>query len=286
MKIAVLSDIHGNYTALEKCIEYAGEQNISTFLFLGDYLGELPYPQITMGILYSMMKKYSCHFVKGNKEDYWTGYKNSGEQGWRETDSATGSLFYTYHNLTPKDLEFFEKLPPSRELCFEGLPPLTICHGSPEKVNEKLLPECENTFSIMDASPNAYILCGHTHIQGLIEHNGKFVLNAGSVGIPLQSHGKSQFMILKGTDGIWEPEFVSLDYDVEKVIGELSSSGLNEKAPSWSKISAHLLRTGEVSHGDILQRAMELCTAATGKCIWPDIPEVCWEQAINEMIGD
>ena len=93
-------------------------------------------------------------------------------------------------------------------------------------------------------------------------------------------------MILKGTDGIWEPEFVSLDYDVEKVIGELSSSGLNEKAPSWSKISAHLLRTGEVSHGDILQRAMELCTAATGKCIWPDIPEVCWEQAINEMIGD
>jgi hypothetical protein len=30
---------------------------------------------------------------------------------------------------------------------------------------------------------------------------------------------------------------------------------------------------------------MELCREETGKCVWPDIPEEFWEQAVNEMIG-
>ena len=63
MEIAVLSDIHGNYVALEKCIEYALNRNINTFLFLGDYVGELAYPQKTMDILYNLKEKYQCYFL-------------------------------------------------------------------------------------------------------------------------------------------------------------------------------------------------------------------------------
>ncbi|MDE7414826.1 MAG: metallophosphoesterase, partial [Lachnospiraceae bacterium] len=48
MEIAVFSDIHGNYAAFERCIEYVSARNINTFIFLGDYLGEFPYPQKTM----------------------------------------------------------------------------------------------------------------------------------------------------------------------------------------------------------------------------------------------
>ena len=44
MKVAVLSDIHGNYVALQKCLEHAGEQKVDAYFFLGDYLGEFPYP--------------------------------------------------------------------------------------------------------------------------------------------------------------------------------------------------------------------------------------------------
>ena len=41
MEIAVLSDIHGNFEAFQACMDYALARNIHTFLFLGDYLGEL-----------------------------------------------------------------------------------------------------------------------------------------------------------------------------------------------------------------------------------------------------
>lgn len=281
--IAVLSDIHSNYVSLEKCLDYAINAGADSFLFLGDYAGEFAYPQKTMDILYSLKDKYRCFFVKGNKEDYWINYEKKPE-GWKEYDSTTGSLYYTYQNLRQRDLQFFKSLSLKEELAFDGLPSLTVCHGSPRKVNEKLLPDAENTFSIMDNDPNDYILCGHTHVQGQIEHNGKTVLNAGSVGMPLQSNGKAQFMILRGSQGVWSHQFVSLEYDIDTVIAELYSSGLYKKAPYWCKVSENCLRTGEISHGTVLKRVMELCRDKFGECRWPDIPEECWAQAVKEMM--
>lgn len=169
-------------------------------------------------------------FIKGNKEDYWINYEKE-PTGWKEYDSTTGSLYYTYQNLKKKDLQFFKSLSQQEEFEYDGLPPLTICHGSPRKVNVKLLPDNENTFLIMDNNSSDYILCGHTHIQGKIEHNGKTVLNAGSVGVSLHSNGKAQFMILKGMQDMWDHEFISLEYDVENVIADLRFSGLSKKAP-------------------------------------------------------
>lgn len=284
MDIAVLSDIHGNYIALQECINGAIHSGIDTFIFLGDYVGELAYPQKTMEILYSLNEKYKCYFVRGNKEDYWLDYKMRGETGWVENDSTTGSLYYTYHNLSQQDLDFFESLPITIELEFEDLKPITVCHGSPLKVNEKLLPENENTFSIMERDVNDYILCGHTHIQGAIVYKGKVVLNAGAVGVSLHGNGKAQFMILHGTSEKWDYEFISLPYDIEKVIEDLHTCGLYEKSPCWCKVSENLLRTGEISHGTVLAKAMAICKQKYGGCTWPNVPEECWKQAVKDMI--
>ncbi len=285
LKIAVLSDIHGNYTALQKCLDYAVNIGVDTFIFLGDYLGELAYPQKTMDILYSIKEKKTCFFIKGNKEDYWLNYEKD-PNGWKEYDSTTGCLYYTYQNLKQKDIQFFKSLLLKEELKFNGLLPITICHGSPRKTNEKLLPGNDNTFQIIENNPSNYILCGHTHKQGKIKHNEKIVLNAGSVGVPLDSNGKAQFIILKGTPDIWDYEFISIEYDVEKVVADLHFSGLNKKAPYWCKVSENLLRTGTIPHSMVLARAMAICKHNFGECIWPNIPEECWEQAVRELLPE
>ncbi len=284
MKIAVFSDIHGNYIAFQKCLEYALDRQVSTFVFLGDYLGELAYPQRTMDILYSLREQYKCYFIKGNKEDYWIGYEKRGGNGWKEYDSTTGALYYTYHNLTASDMDFFKSMSHVGELNFEGLPSVTICHGSPDKANGKLLAGEEKTLAVVEKDPNSLILCGHTHVQGAFEHAGKQVLNVGAVGVPIGSRGETQFMILTGEAGEWSYEFMNLKYDVEQVIRDLKTSGLMEYAPCWSRVTKHLLRTGENPHGAVLNRAMELCKEDTGECNWPKVPEKYWKQAVEEMI--
>lgn len=285
-KIAVLSDIHGNYIALKRCVDYALERGINTFVFLGDYVGDLAYPQKTMTILYNLAERHECYFIKGNKEGYWLHYRKNGEQGWKDADSTTGTLLYTYRNLTDRDLQFFATLNHVQAIEFKGFPILTACHGSPEKVNGMLLPNDARTSEIIEKDANEYIFCGHTHVQQKIQQGMKVVLNPGSVGMPLESKGLAQFMILCGENGAWQEEFVSLEYNVSEVIVDLKEAGLDKTAPFWYKITVHSLETGKKSqsHGSVLARAMELCKQKHGRCVWPNVPGDCWEQAFGELI--
>lgn len=284
MKIAVLSDIHGNSGALGKCIEYALACKADKFLFLGDYVGELAFPQKTMEIIYQLKEGHDCDFVKGNKEDYWINYRNGGQKGWKEQDSTTGSLLYTYRNLTDPDLDFFAGLPIAKTIHVAGMPPFTICHGSPRKVNEKM-GNNESTYGLMEADGSGLILCGHTHVQGRIDHEGRRVLNPGSVGVALGCKGQAQFLLLEAVDNEWEERFISLDYDVDGAIEDIHLSGLDRMAPCWADVTIHLLKTGQVTHGDVLAKAMELCRNEEGECSWPEIPETYWERAVSAMIG-
>lgn len=286
MKLAVLSDIHGNYIALRKCVEYALARDIDTFIFLGDYIGEIPYPRETMEYVYTMKQKYTCFFVRGNRDEYMLNYRNADENGWTKGNSASGTLLFIYERLAAQDLAFFESLPIKQVLTFPELPSLTICHGSPNRVNERMDPGNEKTFEIMRNDNSAYILCGHTHVQGEIRHGEKVIWNPGSVGIPVESGGETQFMILHGTDNSWHQEFLNLEYDTETVIRQLAVSGLDSYAPWWCVVTKYALRGGRIDHGVVLDRAMELCTGKYGRCKWPEIPEECWAQAVSEILAD
>lgn len=284
MKLAVLSDIHGNHIALRQCVEYALARDITTFIFLGDYLGELPYPQKTMKYLYDMQEKYTCYFIRGNRDEYWLNYRRGGESGWCKGNSASGALLYTYERLTAEDLAFFESLPIKRELIFPELPPLTICHGSPNRVNERIEHGNEAVYDIMKNDSSSYILCGHTHVQKEILYGKKTIWNPGAIGVPLYSGGKTQFMILHGEEHEWKKEFLSLSYDVDNMIEEITESGLDDYAPYWCTITKHVLWGEKIDPGVVLERAEELCTLKYGHCNWPDIPEECWEQAVGEFV--
>lgn len=59
-------------------------------------------------------------------------------------------------------------------------------------------------------------------------------------------------LILHGNDGMWSEEFISLGYDVDRVINDMHEVKLDEHAPYWSLIIEYILRKGHVSHGKIL----------------------------------
>ena len=281
--IAVISDIHGNYVALERCLDHAASNQANAYLFLVDYVSELAYPERTMRLLYETAQKYPCMFIRGNKEDYWFQFRDRGETGWEYGNSTSGALLYAYRSLTSRDFDFFSQMPASRKLLLEGFPGITACHGSPFRVNEKMLPEDENTLQIMERTQTPLILFGHTHVRTRIAGKDRLAINPGSAGISYRSGGKAQYLLLHGRNGGWEEEPVSLPYDTDRVIRELHESGLYRHAPYWCVVTENILRGGELSHGTVLARVMELCTQDTGSCSWPDIPEKYWEKVIAEL---
>lgn len=281
MKIAVLSDIHGNHIALKRCVDYCLSHGITRFAFLGDYVGEFAYPQKTMELLYELNDTYECTFIKGNKEDYWLGFHAGWNIIWRDGDSTTGILLYNYKNLTQKDLDFFDEMPISKTLSIDGYPSITLCHGSPRRNTEELYTHSSTTLELMKEDSSSIIICGHTHKQFLFEHKSKVLANPGSVGCPIGQEGTTQFLTLEAVNDAWHPQLITLTYDTESVLQELNEEKMEIRAPYWTYITKKNLQGEHISHGEVLSQAMNLCKSENGFCNWPDIPEKYWRMALQ-----
>lgn len=278
MKIAVMGDIHSNHTALEACINHALKENADEFIFLGDYVSDCAYPQETMQIIYDMKAKYKCRFIRGNREDYMLGHRENPEEIWTYS-STSGSLLYTYENLSEEDLDFFEGLDIRGFYEKEGYPSFRYCHGSLTSSRELLVSENQNLDAIMSELDTDYLICGHTHVQDSRIFGKKKLINPGSVGVPKYHNGKSQYMILHGTGTGWEEEFFQIEYDVEAAVKEFAASGLDKKAPWWTKFNIHCLKTGEEISNLCIMLARRLCREAGEDVRGLDIPEKYMELA-------
>ena len=278
MKIAIIGDIHSNHIALETCIRHALDQKADEFLFLGDYISDCPYPQKTMKIIYKMMNQYKCYFIRGNREDYMLDHRKNPGERWTYS-SASGSLLYTYENLSKADLDFYESLDIQGIYCKEGYPVFRYCHGSLTSSRELLLPDNENMETIMENLDVDLLISGHTHTQESRIYGNKKLIHPGSVGCPWYHKGKTQYMILHGTNNGWEEKFFQLDYDVNAVKREFETSELLKKAPYWAKTVLHTLYTGDDFTTPCLKLAMKMCEETEGSVNWPDIPEKYWEMA-------
>ncbi len=287
MLIAVLSDIHGNARALKACLGHARERGAQGYVFLGDYISDGAYPQRTMEQVYDCAARFDCRFIRGNREEYMLDYRAGKISGWQD-GSSTGSLLYTYENLTARDLDWFQSLEIAGRESFPGSPPLFYCHGSPWAVGGRLEQGDPVAKEKLGELPEKFILCGHTHrlgswFSGLFERGCQQVVRAGSVGFPLSTPGKAQMLFLHSVEGDmprWRPEYALVPYDLEGAVGDLEESGLLERGRVWTAMVRHALITGENMVGLLPPYAQALYERDCGrKAPYQEIPEEYWQQA-------
>lgn len=258
MRIAVLADIHSNYTAFKRCVDYVEEQGINTYIFLGDYISDCAYPQESLNLLYKLKEEKNCYFLKGNREEYMLAHHAGDERyTWHKGSSQTGSLLYTYENLREKDLNFFESLPISATIEIPGCIPFEIAHGSIANSRGWLYPNNEASLEAVKEMKTKLLVNGHIHLMRSTTYGDKKIVTVGAVGVPLESHGKCQFAILDFKEDEWQEEFVTLEYDIEAEIQRMDESGLSEYAPMWIKAGKKTLRTGENIPLDLLSLAQQ-----------------------------
>lgn len=247
MKLAVISDIHGNYKALEAFEAYIEEQKPDGIILLGDYLTDGPYPQRTLKMIYDLMQKYTCYMVRGNREEYLI--QNFHEpQGWKPS-SANGALYYTALNVTPKDIAFFESLPISRQVQIENFPLLTICHGTPDDSRGNFLIDEGVREKCMRTLETEYMLGGHSHNQEIDIRYGKTYVNPGSLGLAVDGIGKrAPFAMLYGEEQngkkTWRPELINIPYDVDGYLADFGKCGLDEYGKVLNRAVKKTLLTG------------------------------------------
>jgi predicted phosphodiesterase len=282
VKIALLADIHSNYVALEACMRIIDGSDYDGVVFLGDYIIDCPYPQKTISIVKQTMNKYPTWLIRGNREDYLISHHYNNDDDWHYC-SNSGSLLYTYENITPEDIAFFENMPISMDVSINGCVPFTICHGSPSSTQESLLPNTVNSDLYLNSLEVKYLFCAHTHKPFKYELKEKRLINCASVGAPTNGQTKAQFVSIEFGDGVWNDKLVSVSYDVDKMVNAFEESGIYDKSFIWAKAMVKLLKTGVDYNFRCFERVADLARSNDKDTNIYNMPEKYWEQAAREL---
>jgi predicted phosphodiesterase len=224
MKIAVISDIHGNSEALQSVLDRTDTLGISTIYCLGDIVGYGASPNECVGLL----KDRNIPCIAGNHDKAVTGELSIDDF----STMAKEGVLWTRSVLTEEHRAFLAGLPYQIEEHN-----ILFVHSSPDfpehfryilSLGHSL--ECFGHFSV----PLCFI--GHTHRPALFCEDGrtltispdkKFIVNVGSVGQPRDGDRRGCF-VLFDTER-YSIEYVRVEYDIESTRKKIISAGLPQK---------------------------------------------------------
>ncbi len=238
MRYLVISDIHANLEALERCLELA-EGNYSQLVCLGDLVGYGPDPNPVV----ERTRELARVIIRGNHDRACAGLLDASEFN----PLARLATEWTRHELTLENFEFLRRLP-TGPVTHEGF---EIVHGSPLDEDEYILGPAQ-ALANFRAMSDPLVFFGHTHRQGgfLLSASDRFesihcsrvlddkpktlklldehvyLINPGSVGQPRDDDWRAAFAILDRERN--EVEYFRVPYDLAKTQAKMRAACLPE----------------------------------------------------------
>ena len=218
MKIAIISDIHGNMQALEAVLEDIRQLNCEKIFCLGDLAMAGPQPNEAIERIKQLLLDSNFELIQGNTDEYLA--ENSVELGQniKKTNPIMGEAYFADLNIIKaENIEFLKNIQKDLKINLNSLT-VHFVHGSPRANNENIYPgmPIEKVEEMISSTDADLIFCGHTHQPCGYQTNTKqTVVNVGSVGRPLSENPKACYAILELVDGSDEfyIEHRLVDYD-------------------------------------------------------------------------
>jgi diadenosine tetraphosphatase ApaH/serine/threonine PP2A family protein phosphatase len=233
VRIAVISDIHGNWHALEAVLADVARQSTDELWCLGDIVGYGPQPNrcvegVRASANFSLIGNHDLAAIgKIGVDDF--------------SHDAAESARWTAGELDEEARGFLETLEPKGER-----PGVELFHASPrDPVSEYILSE-PVVRDALDRTTAELVLVGHTHIPvallfsesgslaGGLAHGGseielaggRFLLNPGSVGQPRDGDPRAAYLLIDFE--AHTAHYRRVPYDVEATQAEIREQGLPE----------------------------------------------------------
>jgi len=294
MRLAVLSDVHGNLPALEAVLADVQRYDVDGIIVAGDLTAG---PQPTEVIC--LLRSLGSWMIRGNTDNNLLLYaKGDAPDGWC-VSKQWAVMRWSHRSLDEKALEFMAELPEQRVVALGGTAPIRVVHGSlrdpseslfpdrdPEKLSQfreaRLLPPDHDPLRldlVLAGIEEPVLVCGHTHIPWKKEHDGKLALNPGAVCGPLNGDVRAQYGLLAWQGGHWEVEHRAVPYDLDLVRAAFGESGLLEEGGGLARAFLLSIETGRNVGVYFLQYAYDLATKA-GFEDCDVVPDDIWDRAV------
>ncbi len=214
VKVALISDVHGNASALRAVMEHARAQGATAFLNAGDAVG-LPHPVETIQLL----KDKDVLNVIGNIDRTALKIASGKKVRDRQWEMAT-------EMLGKDELDWLGSLPDELRLDICGRTVL-VTHASPGQEAEKLTPCTPETRLryLAEESRADVIVTGHSHVPMVRECVGTVFINPGSVGRP-RDGADASYALLDFPS--MSAEIIRVPYDAKGAADELRAQGFKD----------------------------------------------------------
>ena len=239
MRLAVISDIHGNLRALEAVLQDITTKGVDDIINLGDWIAGPLWPRETFDLLHEL----EIRSVRGN-HDRWAID--------RPDDQMPPAGRFARNAITQTECEILHALPETIDMG-----DILACHGTPTDDMAYLLeepaegrlapaPRALLTERLGSAAARKVILCGHSHRQATVTGpGGVLILNPGSVGcpafadVPAASNFEhrsphARYASLTERNGRWGTEMIALEYDWNAAAQKAADLGW----PKWATMLA------------------------------------------------
>lgn len=211
MKIAAISDIHGNIYALMKVLEDIENEKVDLIICLGDLVGYGPHPNEVVALI----KRREIPCIKGN---YDASVVDGDFTFIRDNTVNSFTLPWTCNEVRASNKHFLSELPTELNYDFNGVK-IKFTHGSPKKINEYLFENGDNTKNIMNDLEEDVLVCAHTHIPSYKEFNNKLFINVGSVGKPKIGRPNPTYCLINiNEDKKVNVKLKELEYEFKRIV--------------------------------------------------------------------
>ncbi|NOZ27051.1 MAG: metallophosphoesterase family protein [Chloroflexi bacterium] len=183
MRIAIISDIHGNLVALEAVLADLEARQVGEVVCLGDVAAFGPQPREVI----ARLRELNGSVVMGNT-DAWL--LNPRPHPVRDEDShkVTEIELWGAEQLSPADLDYVRTFQPMIEISLGDEAKLLCFHGSPRSDRDVIAPATpeEDLERMLRGFQATVMIGGHTHTQMFRRYGDAILMNPGSVGFPIE----------------------------------------------------------------------------------------------------
>jgi putative phosphoesterase len=210
MRVAVISDVHGNRVALDAVLE--DMPRVAGVLCAGDVVGYGPWP----GECVDLVRREGATTVMGNHDRAVVQ-----DTGFRFNSMAKAGVEYARDVLDDEHFEYLAGLPEER-LAAGGR--VKIVHGHPNDPDHYTRP---HEFSPRLLDDEDVLVMGHTHVQHHEKYSEGIVMNPGSVGQPRDGDPDAAYAVLD-LDRM-DVEERRVGYDIDAVRDAVADADLPER---------------------------------------------------------
>lgn len=227
MKIALISDIHGNAVALDAVLNDIRKKEIENIFVLGDICYRGPEPKRSLELVRSL----NSTVIKGNADEWVVRGVKSGEVPQKDLSMMNIERDWTFSKLLKSELDYLESLPTQFNLEIEGVEIFGF-HATPNSLFEVIPHDVENKIieeKIIKAIDAQIYVYAHIHKPFIRYIDGKVIMNIGSVGLPFDGMSKASYGLIEIEADNINTTIQRVPYDVEQVISLYQESDYPNK---------------------------------------------------------